>query len=1152
MSAKRLLNQIRAHLDHIPRTGLSITERIELSKTIAALLLSASNAYQTRSERRVQKRVADLLRHAKAFSCAVCDSSFRTKDPGRLIDHLLYIAEKTGFYVPGCVSRAILRIAKKPFATFLKWIVSWQMRPVILPGEHRELDQRLQKLHSQAIKINLNRLGEAILGNNEADNRLQDIIEDLKKPLVSCVSVKISSIYCHVSPLSFDECLSELKKRFRIILQTSMTHNKMVYLDMEEYKDLALTVQLFQEVLSEPEFHDASCGIALQSYLPDSFLYQQQLTKWAIEQRKKPIQIRIVKGANLGMERVEASLRNWPQAPFHTKNETDQNFKKMIDFGLIPEHAKHVYIGVASHNLFDIAYALVLSQERLVAPSVSFELLSGMAPHIARTLQNLTHNVLLYCPAAKKDEFHTAMAYLMRRLDEQSAPENFLTHLFDSSPNSKAWQTEQNRFTTACLTYDTLSCSPQRTQNRFHDDTQSNWPVADTDWSLAENRTWAREIIREYEFLFHEIPLVIDGNEFVNETDEKGIDPSCPTKIIHSVSLATLKQAELALQSAKKESKAWAETTLHMRASLFRRIALELQKGRKSLIGSMMLEGAKPMQEADSEVSEAVDFALYYAQELESQKLESVTSRPGIALVASPWNFPVSIPTSAILAALASGRCVIFKPAPEARLSGWHLAQCLWRAGIDKKWLQFLSCSDDPVGSFLIQDERIDTVLLTGSTETARRFLQMRPQLSLFAETGGKNSIIVSALADRDLAVRDIIKSSFGYAGQKCSACSLLILEEEVYHDTSFRRQLFDAASSLITGSVWNVDTELGPLIRPPSPHLLQALTELEEGESWLVKPRTHDENPHLWTCGITYGVQPHSKKHSTEFFGPVLSVLCAKSVDEATIIANSTPYGLTAGLHSLDEREQMRWLGSIQAGNCYINRTITGAIVGRQPFGGCKASSFGIGMKAGGPNYLLQLADHTKVQDTKKMDGDHALLEILTDPQERREYVQALHSYTAWNDDYFSKSHALSHLVGQDNILSFVPKDSVFVLFQDSDSMLDCLLVLSCCLISGCGARFGMQPKKLHTLKHLVDAVDFDTAIQAITNTPQAYIRALQTPSQSVLNRVCHTMACLDTHLPSRHGRFELLHYLREVVISKDYHRYGNLMGRESISHLA
>ncbi|HMD80419.1 MAG TPA: aldehyde dehydrogenase family protein, partial [Anaerolineales bacterium] len=361
----------------------------------------------------------------------------------------------------------------------------------------------------------------------------------------------------------------------------------------------------------------------------------------------------------------------------------------------------------------------------------------------------------------------------------------------------------------------------------------------------------------------------------------------------------------------------------------------------------------------------------------------------------------------------------------------------------------------------------------------------MRPTLSLFAETGGKNSIIVSALADRDLAVRDIVRSSFGYAGQKCSACSLLILEEEVYHDESFCRQLFDAASSLITGSVWNLDTELGPLIRPPSPHLLRALTELAEGESWLVKPEPHSENPHLWTCGITYGVQPQSKRHTTEFFGPVLSVLSAKTVDEAITIANSTPYGLTAGIHSLDPREQMRWMQSIRAGNCYINRTITGAIVGRQPFGGCKASSFGIGMKAGGPNYLLQLADQTKLQDmdTKKVAATHALVEearhILTDPQKLQEYIQALHSYITWNSDYFSKNHELASLYGQDNTLTFVPKDAVVVLFQDTDCLLDCLLVLSCCVICDCKALFGMQPQKLHTLKHLVDAVDFDTACQ-------------------------------------------------------------------------
>jgi RHH-type proline utilization regulon transcriptional repressor/proline dehydrogenase/delta 1-pyrroline-5-carboxylate dehydrogenase len=251
----------------------------------------------------------------------------------------------------------------------------------------------------------------------------------------------------------------------------------------------------------------------------------------------------------------------------------------------------------------------------------------------------------------------------------------------------------------------------------------------------------------------------------------------------------------------------------------------------------------------------------------------------------------------------------------------------------------------------LITDPRVNAVVLTGAYETARMFQKWRPSLRLFAETSGKNSLVVSALADRDLAIKDLVRSAFGHSGQKCSAASLGILEAEVYDDPIFRRQLRDAAASLPVGRSEDPSSVVTPLIRPPGSALQSGLTQLEPGEEWLLEPRKIAED--LWSPGIRLGVQPGSWFHQTECFGPVLGLMRANDLDHAIELQNGVAYGLTAGIHTLDEGEASQWRERVVAGNLYINRAITGAIVQRQPFGGWKRSCIGPGAKAGGPNYV-------------------------------------------------------------------------------------------------------------------------------------------------------------------------------------------------------
>lgn len=581
----------------------------------------------------------------------------------------------------------------------------------------------------------------------------------------------------------------------------------------------------------------------------------------------------------------------------------------------------------------------------------------------------------------------------------------------------------------------------------------------------------------------------------------------------------------------------------------------------------MVADSGKIVSEADAEISEAIDFCEYYRRNSEElDYLEDIEwNAKGVVLVTPPWNFPCAIPLGGVVAALATGNSVLFKPARETLLVAWKLVNLLWEAGIPKKVLQLMICEDQTIGSMLIKDPRIDSVILTGATETAELFLKMRPGIDLHAETGGKNALIVTSLSDRDLAIKMIIQSAFGHAGQKCSACSLLILEAEVYDSLQFKKQLKDTAESLIVGSAYDFKTKVNPLIHEPNEKLLKGLTTLEEGEEWLLKPKQDPQNPRLWSPGIKWGVKENSFLHQTELFGPLLGVMRAENLQEAISFANGTPYGLTSGLHSLDIREQNYWMKQIRAGNLYINRGITGAIVQRQPFGGCKKSSFGQGNKAGGPNYLIQLMHAAQKNSPKEKEPvlDHVLSlckymeKAGLNPDEKHLWNSSVCNYAFYWNHYFSKTHDPSKLLGQDNLLKYVPRENLLFRIQKEDSWLDVLRVVAASLTCHCELKISGDSNSLSILKNsakihrlpkvtLFEETEKDF-IQRIEKKSNQRIRLLTPPSVDLLKFAANQGTYLDVSPVLANGRLELLHYLREVSISNDYHRYGNLGRREN-----
>ncbi len=1157
---------------------------------LAADLLDAAKATQTDAERDQAQKIARMMDdpRGKALTIALADQAFRSHRPARVADQLRHLLnrygapgymewwERSALTLGGVLAHYLPSMVVPPLVARLRQ----ETRTVILPGEEAELRRYLQKRRQSDTRLNLNQLGEAILGEEEAKRRLQAYLDLLARPDVEYISVKISSILSQINLVAFDTTVDLVKERLHILYRQALAHHylhpdgqhtpKFINLDMEEYRDLHLTVAAFCQVLDEPEFLPLSAGIVLQAYLPDAHQVQRTLTAWALQRVVNggaPIKVRIVKGANLAMERVDAALHGWALAPYKRKLDVDANFKRMVDYGCHPEHTRAVHLGVASHNLFDIAYALLLREARGVPHEVEFEMLEGMANHQARAVQEQAHGLLLYAPVVKSEDFHSAIAYLVRRLDENTAPENFLHDLFGLEPDSPAWNRQRDRFLAACTRIQEVSDQPRRQQNRSTEQPeialgQPFVNAPDTDFSLPANVAWAQAIFAQWQARPAEtIPLQIGGQWVAGATQAEGTDPSRPSHVAYRYAQAGLAQVDQVLTQAVTAQPVWAARSVAERKALLLAAAAELARRRGDLVGAMLLDTAKVVSEGDAEVSEAIDFARYYAHALDllDEVVDCWPMALGVVVVTPPWNFPLAIPAGGVLAALIAGNSVILKPAAEATLVGWHLAQALWAAGVPQEVLQFLPCPDNEIGQALVTDARVGGVILTGSRETAQLFLDWKPTLRLFAETSGKNSLIITALADQDQAIKDLVRSAFGHNGQKCSAASLAICEAEIYDDPVFRRQLRDAVASLHVGSAWEPASLITPLTQLPSPALQRALTTLDDGEAWLLEPQSVDGSPQLWSPGIKLGVQPGSFFHQTECFGPVLGLMRAQDLEEAISLANATDYGLTSGIHSLDDRELTYWKARIQAGNLYINRHITGAIVRRQPFGGWKASAVGPGAKAGGPNYVLQLLHWSPIaQPTQNAELPPALILLLKHaldhmPDKRDwELLRASAGSYAWAwQTHFSQEHDPSQVLGEANIFCYRPCRGIVLRVGKGVAPLAVAQVLFAVRTCGQSLTVSLAPDQGDAWHWLTDEPNVfvieeeEAGLAARLGATRAYDR-LRTlgPIAEELQRAAHQagVAIIDAPVVAN-GRLELRWYLHEQAISQTKHRYGNLL---------
>ncbi|EOW6272427.1 proline dehydrogenase family protein [Campylobacter upsaliensis] len=1160
---------------------------IQKSIALAEELQSKIEQNLSASERQFHAKMQKLLNNPKnkVMLIELLDRSFRCKDKKasfELIEHTLNKFGIADFF--SAFEKFLLfsflnfgKLAPNLSVPFFVSHLRNDTKAMVLDANESFLAPHIAKRKSENnITLNVNLIGEEVLGEAESQYRMQKYEEALKSSYITYISIKITTIFSQINIIDFDyskeEVVKRLDKLYALALEEQKKQgvSKFINLDMEEFRDLELTVAAFMESVSK---FDIKAGIVLQAYIPDSYEYLKKLLAFSKERVLKgmqPIKIRFVKGANMESEETIASQRGWELPTFERKIDTDSNYNKMLDLVLEDENYKYINVGIASHNIFEIAYAYTRIKEAGAGESFTFEMLEGMSLQCSYELSKM-HDLILYAPVCDEAHFNNAIAYLVRRLDENTSEDNFMRYFFNLKVGSKEWEEQKSLFLNALEGIKTLDNTTHRKQDRTKTQnvpssytTKTFTNESDTDFILPQNRLWAQNIKAKYENLSDYDVYPVAGELDFTQADLNTLEVK--DKIAHrtigTAYLAGENELKAALEVAKNSN--FTQKSSDEIYGILAKVAKLMRERRGDLIGLAALETGKTFLEIDPEVSEAIDFVEFYPHSLETLQSQNpnTTFKPkGIGVTIAPWNFPVGISVGTIAAPLAAGNVVLYKPSSLSMLTGYKLCECFWDAGIPRDALIFLPAKGSDISKYILSDEAVKFSILTGGEDTAYAMLEANPTLLLSAETGGKNATIVSKFADRDSAVKNIIHSAFSNSGQKCSATSLLVLEDEVYEDEEFKKALVDAAASLAVGSPFVFKNKLGALCDKPSEKLTKAINELEAGEEWALKPTFINDNAHLMTPGIKYGVKKGAFTHMNELFAPLLSVIRAKDLKEAIELVNATGYGLTAGFESLDEREWEYFHTHIEAGNIYINKPTTGAIVLRQPFGGVKKSAIGFGRKVGIYNYITQFMDIEAKADTNLLDSPLAnALEKLSKASDESTQATLANatlmakSYAYHYKHEFSVARDYVNIRGEDNLFSYTRIKNLAFRVCEQDSLQDILGVIIGCHTLGLSplvSHDSAQSSIIKELKKICKAVDLgadfveeneEQFIAKISKFERIRYHAKADKNSPLYQATAKEAKIIIRDKPLLNGRFELLFYHNEKALSVSYHRYGNL----------
>lgn len=919
----------------------------------------------------------------------------------QVAEHIRTYLLKEGRELPGLINVALKAASRGIMASFaarvIKKNVTEMAERFIVGQDAKDALSTLQKLYKEGIAFTVDLLGEATTGDTEADAyqarylSLIDILSDevsqwSPDPIIdnnhlgliprTNISLKISALDSQLDPVDPSGSVHRLKERALPIFLRAKEKNVFINVDLEQWALHEITYNLFEEILSHPDLRTwPHVGIVVQAYLKSARRDLERLRALA-HSRGAPITVRLVKGAYWDYEVVHAQQHGYSCPVFTDKATTDANYEQLSS--MLLEHIEDLHPAFGSHNLRSLVHGIVLAREMKIPQNAyEIQMLYGMAEPERRVLRAMGHRVRVYAPIG---ELLPGMAYLVRRLLENTSNSGFLRLSYQEGIDIQTLLARPKPRSIEATAHDDSSMKPGRLDTPFE-----NCPYLDfTDDNVR--KAFADAVDEMAASLPLKVPVVVAGKERFSGQILERYDPSEPGRLVATVTLATKEDADTAVTAAWQAWPSWRDRSLEERAMFLEKLADRLQADQFQLAALQTFEVAKPWREADADVAEAIDFCRYYARqaliELGPRQQGNIPGEDnlffyegrGPAVVIAPWNFPLAILCGMTTATLVAGNTVLMKPAEQSSAIAYALYQRMMAAGFPSDVVQFLPGIGEEVGNYLIEHPQIAQIAFTGSKKVGLSIMEKaakpqpgQPQVKrVVCEMGGKNAIIVDDDADLDEAVVGVMKSAFGYAGQKCSACSRVIVVGTAYEP--FVMRLVEACRSLVIAPAHTPTCRLGPVIDEEAYNRLRAVIN-NPGEGAF--PLYIGEAPAggFYVAPAIFAVQdPTHRLMQEELFGPILAMMHVENFDAALRVAVSTEFALTGAVYSRNPEHLEEAKRRFRVGNLYLNRPCTGALVHRQPFGGFGMS--GIGTKAGGPGYLLHFADPRCVSENTMRRG--------------------------------------------------------------------------------------------------------------------------------------------------------------------------------------
>lgn len=960
-------------------------------------------------ESRIFDLGSDLLRRAREHRSGVLSSKFYSdalmnwsmKDPAfkvqlfrfvdafpmlrtpeAVFDHLKDYLSQPGVTVPGVIETALS--AGSMMKGFAASQISGQIKGMAskfiagvdaasaLPG--------LRSLWDDGIAFSVDLLGETCVSDIEADQyqaKYLDLIRNLPTDVAGWkpqprleadhlgpiprvnVSIKISSLSARCDAIDPEGSINELMKRLLPVLETARDRGVFINFDMEHHALKDLTIELFQRCCEKINFQ---AGLAMQAYLKSGPEDARRMAEWA-RRSKRVVTVRLVKGAYWDAETIKAEQHGWPCPVWNTKWQTDACFERMSEIFIdaTPQDKAAaagggIKLALGSHNVRSIAAVLALLEKRgLPNEAIELQMLHGMADQLKHAAAEINLRVREYVPVG---EMIPGMAYLVRRLLENTSNESWLKAGFlDNADPATLLQSPEARAASlgsAAERADLVSVGPER------------HAMSPATPGLGDGRSFFNEPMRD----------------FADERQRAAFAQAIGRATVPRVaSDRTPEQATAMLARAHAAFPAWRDTPAIDRARVLVRAAALMRAQRDGLAGVMIREAGKTWREADADVCEAIDFCEFYARlavpMFETRRvgrfigeLDETTYQPrGVAVIISPWNFPLAICCGMTAAALVTGNTAIVKPAEQTAGIASIMTDLFHEAGCPRDALHFCPAPGETTGAALVRDPRTALIAFTGSMPVGLDIVQaagVTPRgqehvKKVVCEMGGKNAVIIDTSADLDEAVLGVRHSAFGFQGQKCSAASRVIVVDPEGPKgeaiSTFTRRLVEATRALVIGDPALPGTDVGPVIDGEAKAKILRFIDLGArectAELMLPVPAGLEERTGRAYVGpaIFSNVPPDHALAREEIFGPVVAIIHARDFTHALAIANDCPFKLTGGVFSRKPAHIARARAEFRVGNLYINRGITGALVARQPFGGFGMS--GVGTKAGGLDYL-------------------------------------------------------------------------------------------------------------------------------------------------------------------------------------------------------